>query len=135
MGPILICDKSALQALSRGELNVLRKYYFLNIPPVLLTEILGDLKKHDDNRMSQGEVRHLAEKLVPACSCTNLDFGNIIRAELAGEMVSMDCRPFVGGGKPVKLEDGKRGIVLEKSREASAILRWQRGEFLEAQAR
>jgi hypothetical protein len=42
MGPVIICDKSTLQALSRDELNALRRYYSLNIPPVLLVEILGD---------------------------------------------------------------------------------------------
>jgi hypothetical protein len=40
MGPILICDKSTMQGLSSAELNLLRRNYSLNIPPVLLMEVL-----------------------------------------------------------------------------------------------
>jgi hypothetical protein len=42
VGPTIICDKSSLQALSKDELSVLRKYYSLNVPPILLVEILGE---------------------------------------------------------------------------------------------
>ncbi len=45
MGPIIILDKSSLQALSKKELVLLNKLYFVNIPPVLTIEILADLKK------------------------------------------------------------------------------------------
>ena len=67
MGPILLCDKSTLQALGRRELNVLRRYYFLNMPPVLLVEILGDLHKMADSTMSREEVKQLFESKY---SCT-----------------------------------------------------------------
>lgn len=132
-GPILICDKSTLQGLGRGELNLLRKYYFLNIPPVLLAEILGDLKKHSDASLSREEVRHLAEKLVPACSVVNVHFKNLIRSELAGYRHSMNGRPVIGGGKYVIAEGNKKGMVFEESREAAALLRWQRCEFEKAE--
>ena len=45
MGPVLICDKSTLQSLARDELSALRRYYSLTVPPVLVIEILSDLKK------------------------------------------------------------------------------------------
>jgi hypothetical protein len=82
MGPILLCDKSTLQALARAELNVLRRYYFLSIPPVLLVEILGDLKKQADAGMNREEVQQLSNKLVPACSAVNVDFRHLIQSEL-----------------------------------------------------
>jgi hypothetical protein len=47
MGPILILDKSALQSLSRREVWRLRKHFSLNVPPILIAEILGDLAKAD----------------------------------------------------------------------------------------
>ena len=45
MGPIIILDKSALQSLSYDEIYTLNRHYFLNITPVLIIEILADLKK------------------------------------------------------------------------------------------
>src|SRR4051812_37925334 len=95
MGPILICDKSTLQGLSRVELNLLRRYYVLNVPPVLLAEILGDLKKHDSANMNREEVSRLAEKLVPACTSMNVNFRELIQGELAGQRIAMDGRPVL----------------------------------------
>src|SRR5688572_16247652 len=45
MGPCLLMDKSAVQALPKRLLSVLSRHYHLNIPPILITEILGDLIK------------------------------------------------------------------------------------------
>lgn len=134
MGPILICDKSTLQGLGRVELNLLRKYYFLNVPPVLLAEILGDLKKHANPNLSRNEVRDLANKLVPACCSVNVGFRDLISGELAGHPITMDGRPVKGGGKRVMSNDGKMGVVFEHTPESEALLRWQSGKFLEAEA-
>jgi hypothetical protein len=134
MGPILICDKSTLQGLGRRELNVLRKYYLLNVPPVLLAEILADLKKHDNASMSEDEVSRLANKLVPACSKVNVNYRDLIQGELAGCVIPMNCRAVVAGANRVIGEDGKKGAVFEHSAEADALLRWQTGSFKEAEA-
>src|SRR5947207_12475090 len=104
MGPVIICDKSTVQALSRDELSALRRYYFLNIPPVLLVEILGDLKKHNDSETGRNEVGILANKLVPACSTVNMNFRKLIQGELSGHSFPMDGRVVVGGGKWVKAD-------------------------------
>lgn len=41
----LVLDKSAFQSLSYAELYRLCQYYKVAIPPILVTEILGDLSK------------------------------------------------------------------------------------------
>ena len=133
MGPILICDKSSLQALNPKELNALRRYYSLNIPPVLSVEILGDLKKHSDPKAGQNEVRILANKLMPANSVVNTNFRLLIEGELSGHKFPMDGRPVLTGGKNMTGPDGKNGIIFEQSAEADALLRWQTGEFNEAE--
>ena len=133
MGPNLICDKSTLQALSRDELSALRRYYSLNIPPVLLVEILADLKKHVDGAAGREEVRILANKLLPACSTVNMNFRKLIIGELGGQHFPMDCRPVVQGGFQVDAQDGKKGVMLKVSPEADALLRWQTNEFSEAE--
>jgi len=133
VGPVLICDKSTIQAINRAELNALRRYYSLNIPPVLLMEILGDLKKHSDLAEGQRETRILAGKLVPACSTVNTNFRTLIRGEMSGYPLAMDGRPTVIGGKQVISTEGKRGVVFEDSEESKALNRWQQGQFSEAE--
>lgn len=133
MGPVLICDKSTLQALGPNELNALRRYYSLNIPHVLLVEILADLRKEGDHVKGQNEVRILANKLMPATSSVNADFRFLIRGELAGHKVAMDGRPVLAGGENVISPEGKRGVIYRQTDHAKALLRWQEGRFSEAE--
>jgi hypothetical protein len=106
MGPSIICDKSSLQALSKDELSVLRTYYSLNLPPIILMEILGDLKKHSDIEASRKEVEMLANKILPACSTINADFRLMIRGELAGHKVEMSGMPVLRGARQIASPDG-----------------------------
>ena len=62
MGPSIILDKSTLQSLSPDELFILNKFYFIHITPVLLIEILGDLKKPTKDGLSEDRVAILASK-------------------------------------------------------------------------
>ena len=133
MGPNLICDKSTLQVLNPAELTALRRYYSLNIPPILLVEILGDLKKHTDSKAGRNEVQILANKLMPACSSVNTNFRHMIQGELLGHPLPMDGRPVLSRGKNVIAPDGKRGVIFETSPEETALFRWQSGEFNEAE--
>jgi hypothetical protein len=133
MGPNLICDKSTLQALNPGELTALRRYYSLNIPPILLVEILGDLKKHADSSTSRNDVKILANKLMPACSTVTTNFRHLIQGELAGYPIRMEGIPVLARGKNVIAPDGKKGVIFETSPEETALLRWQDGKFNEAE--
>ena len=132
MGPTLICDKSSLQQLGRKELNLLRRYYSINIPPVLCMEILGDLKKFDGER-GQREVRLLADKLVPLGSTFNTSFRSLIVAEFDGQKIPMDGRPLITGGTHVTSDGEKAGIISEVSPTEEALLRWQVGDFQAAE--
>jgi SEC-C motif len=132
MGPILLCDKSAVQGLSGAELNMLRRNYSLMIPPVLLMEILADLRKAGDLERGQKEVQQLANKLVPACSYVNVGFRDIVIGEIRGHKVPGDGRPMLRAGKSVK-SGPKAGMIFEQAPEEEALLRWQRGSFLDAE--
>jgi hypothetical protein len=125
MGPHLICDKSTLQSLSRQELDALRRYYSLNVPPVLIMEILGDLKKASDVAANREMVQELANKILPACSAVNVEFRQMILGEIAGYSVEMRGVPAIGGGRQVVSASGKKGIVFDESPEKGALLRWQ----------
>lgn len=133
MGPTLLCDKSTLQSLGPKELNCLRRFYFVNIPPVLLVEILGDLKKPSDSAMGEKAVRTLARKLIPACSMVNLDYRLLVQTELEGGTISLDYSPVVAGDSQVQAPNGETGIVVEEQAEARALHRWQDGRFREAE--
>jgi len=132
MGPILLCDKSTVQGLSSAELNMLRRNYSLMIPPVLLMEILADLQKADDIETGQAEVQRLATKLVPACSFVNVGFRDLVLGEIHGHKVPGDGRPILRGGKSVK-SGIQTGMIFEPPQEEEALLRWQRGSFLDAE--
>ena len=70
MGPIIILDKSVLQSLSFEEIKFLRRHYLVNIVPVLVIEILGNLKKYaDDEARSQDIVKQHADKFSPLEFC------------------------------------------------------------------
>lgn len=103
-----------------------------NIPPVLLVEILTDLKKAKDITASRWEVQNLANKLVPASSAVNVGFRDLVAGEILGYKVTADGRPVLRGGKPVTSQ-GKAGMIIEQSPEEEALLRWQVGSFSEAE--
>ena len=48
MGPVILCDKSTVQSLHRLSPELLHHYFTINIPPILVREILGDLVKESD---------------------------------------------------------------------------------------
>lgn len=129
MGPSLMLDKSTLQSLSRSEMEVLRRYFSLVIPPVLLLEILADLKKPSGSERDP-RVQDLARRIVPASSLPVLpDYRELIKAEFASSRIAMDYRPIVLNAKRVRDGEGKHGTVLQQSREEEALLRWQQGDF------
>src|SRR6266480_392748 len=132
MGSILICDKSTLQGLSSDELNSLRRNYSLNIPPILLLEILADLKKAGNAESCRSRVQKLANKLVPACSFVNVGYRDLVIAEICGHKIKADGRPVVRPGKAVT-SHGKSGTVVEQCPEEEALLRWHVGEFLKVE--
>jgi hypothetical protein len=132
-GPIILCDKSSVQALGPKQLNCLRRYFFLNVPPVLLVEILGDLKKPSASTMGAETVRGLARKMVPACSMVNVDFRHLIQNEMEGGKVPMRGCPVIASDRWLLGPKGDIGTLVEEQPEAAAVMRWQLGQFHEAE--
>lgn len=129
MGPSLILDKSTLQSLSHNEMEILRRYFSLAVPPILLLEILADLKKRPGSDRDPS-VQGLARRIVPSSSLPVLpNYRELIRAEIAGARIAMDHRPVLLKGQKVRTAEGERGTILPPSREEQALLRWQQGDF------
>ncbi len=84
MGPSVLLDKSSIQTLSFDEITFLNRYFFVNIPPILLTEILGDLKKNPESEKAKAEVVSLAKKILQFDSIINMPYERMIAASLGG---------------------------------------------------
>lgn len=133
MGPTIILDKSSLQSLSQDEIHFLHKYYLVNIPPILIMEILADLKKEsNDNRSSQQIVSQLSKKLISNDSALNVYYGDLIINELLGHTINMSGRTIIQQGDFCK-EDDKKGMTFEVSPEEKAINNWKQEKFTEAE--
>lgn len=128
MGPAIILDKSAFQALSEAELHFLYKYYYVVIPPILILEIIGDISKHDDIRVLKQQVVYLANKFGSQSTSHNAPHNYLIEQELEGFTITTDNRPIVEG-EWVKRPDGKIGYIINPTPEDEAIERWRAGVF------
>lgn len=134
MGPTIILDKSALQALSQRELYFLFKHYFVVVAPVLLIEILADLKKsRKRGTLSESEVQTLATKLLGMDSVVNVHYRFPCIGSLIGREVPMTGQAVVSHGQDRVTEDGRRFTFFDDQAEQQAITCWQCGHFSDAE--
>jgi len=130
MGPTIILDKSTLQGLNgMDEAPFLRRYYTLNIPPVLLCEIGADLRKKVTS--PETEVRTLSRKPSQLDSMVSLHHRLLARVELMGEeSVPMDGR-IPTTGKYTTDVAGNPLFVADQDERDHDILRWQSQQYAE----
>ena len=133
MGPTIILDKSSLQSLSYDELLELHKCYFVNISPVLVIEIMGDLKKGKSKERAQTLVTQLANKLHPTSSGVNSHYRPLLIRSLLGEHVPLGHRTCPSSAIPVSNPSGQVGIFIDESEEERALLRWKDGQYSDAE--
>jgi hypothetical protein len=90
VGPNLLLDKSAFQALSYAEHRELAHYFEVNTAPVLILEIMGDLaKKYRDGTPSADKARELARKFA-GLEWLNENYSFICVQTLLGTKVPLD---------------------------------------------
>jgi hypothetical protein len=134
MGPTIILDKSAYQSLSRDDTFELSRYFYVVIPPVLILEILADLKKPKlGPEQARASVRKLAGKLHPVDGKVTVDHRVLCVADLLGGKIKMDRRPIVAGARRVVAGDGTVGAFLDLQPEDEALMRWSCNRFDEAE--
>lgn len=131
MGPSLIFDKSALQALNPDEAMWLDNFYLANITPMFFVETLADLEKEVRKGKAPEElVGNIANK-TPENGCVNTNYENLLFGELTGQgKVELAGRPAVFEGQAVKLGN-ETGVIFRPSPEAEAFQRWQKHQFLD----
>lgn len=133
MGPVLIFDKSTLQALNADEAMWLDNFFLSNITPLFFIETLADLEKEmRTGRTPEEVVGNLALKTPDYSSKPNAHHASLLRGELLGiGKIDMDNgRPHISGGQTIELE-GKTGVIFQPSPEEEALSRWQNHEFLD----
>jgi len=134
MAITIIIDKSTFQSLNFDELYRLSCYYTHIITPVLVLEILGDLKKEYPEGKSPPEerVKDFANKLFPMESIVNMHYKFLVRGDLLGDQITMDGRPIVGTQNTYLSSSGQQGFLVAETEEEKAIYNWKDGKFSEA---
>jgi hypothetical protein len=132
MGPTLLLDKSAFQALSREEMNLVGRYFLWNRIRILFWEILGDLHKQTKIDSPRKESSILADKVNIVDSIENVDASVLCQGNLYGAEVIMDGRPIENAS--CHNIDGHLCGYVDEVPFCNLIHRWQRGEFTEDDA-
>jgi hypothetical protein len=131
MGPSIIFDKSALQALSIDECVWLDQFFCCNVTPLFYIETLADLEKEVKKGREPKEVIGELALKTPESAVPNVHHKTIILYELAGSGQSTGNRPLVAGGVPKKTEAGELLLAFDNFPEFVALNRWRNGDFLE----
>ncbi len=135
-GPIVIFDKSTIQALTVDESVLLDNFYMSNIIPVFFAECLADLERNMQQMKSKGSpeslVGALAARTPDSQACGNVFHMRILQGELMGKfsVSQVRFRPLRNRGEPVMTGDSK-GLLFQESEEEEAIRRWRAREFLD----
>lgn len=138
MGPILIFDKSALQALRPREAALLNTLFLTNLTPLFYVETLADLEKANDptGRAPEDVVADLAAKTPVLHNQANVFHRTLLIDELlGGRRVDMSRRANLSGGRPKRAPDGKLGVLLKDAPEPAMLARWRQRSFNTAERR
>jgi hypothetical protein len=132
-GPILIFDKSLLEALSPDESVWLGQFYRVNMTPLFFVETLADLEKEvDGGRTPEQVVGRLAEKTSVMGADPNVHHSRLCAGDLMGHRVEM--RNFVVRGQGRSVQKGEqKGVIFDESDESKALARWRAGRFLDVE--
>jgi hypothetical protein len=126
----IVLDKSTFQGLNYKDIIELHRYYTVNITPLLVSEILGDLSKEEKvgKKTPKEEVINLSKKLFPHNAYVNMPHEMILKNSFMGNFVDSENRPFLIAKESI-VTKGKRGLVFNETEEELAIKRWKIGKF------
>lgn len=126
-----IIDKSVLQSLSAREAKWLFHHFRITIPPILFSEVLGDLAKTKGlaTGSADGDVRMLVGKIAHAWVNLNEAHHSLVAAELLGNPFPMDGRPILSNGKSARMPDGSLGLYVDQTPFQGVMDRWRAGDF------
>jgi hypothetical protein len=136
MGPLIVLDKSVFQGLSYAACRELGRYFYVVIAPVMLLEILADLKHEkgteDENRAL---VKSLLDKIPRLHMAVVPSYQTLCVQEIAGVRIGRprgQIRQVPAWGHSVPTSAGRFAMVKE-SPEAEAMTRWEMGFISEGE--
>ena len=134
MGPTIILDKSAVEAIGDRALHVQSEYFYTVITPILVWEICGDIEKARAGKCDRAKVRALAKKANPFDSIVTTEWRKLCVGELSGYRLDNFGRrqAMIDGVHKVPLPSGGHGLVIDQQPEADALLRWAYGDWTES---
>lgn len=126
----IVLDKSTFQGLNYNDIIELHRYYTVNITPLLVSEILGDLSKEEKagRKTPKEEVINLSKKLFPYNSYVNMPYELIIENSFLGNFVDSENRPFLIANESITTK-GKKGLTFKETDEEISIKRWKKEDF------
>lgn len=126
----IILDKSSFQGLNYNNIIELHRYYIVNVTPLLVKEILGDLslENKEGEKLTKEIVVYLAKKMFPYNSYVNMEYDILIEKSLLGEFIENGNRPFLSAEKSISAQ-GRKGLTFKETKEEVALKRWKNGEF------
>jgi len=130
MSLAITLDKSTFQSLGHNDLIQLYRYYLINVTPLLVSEILGDLSKEEveGKKIPKDVVTALANKIFPSNTYVNANYKRLLEISLIGKQPDFNNRPFLEAAKSINT-GGKQGLVFEETEEEKAVSRWKEGNF------
>jgi hypothetical protein len=129
-GPITIIDKSLLQALSPDEVDELCLHFSLVETPVLIQEIVADLRTQRKGRVPLDVVKALARKMSRAHASRPVNFRKAAIADLHLYYVPMIGQiPLDTSQSNVHVSKDGKGLLYDKAPEQEMWARWEDGDF------
>ena len=126
----IVLDKSTFQGLNYKDIIELHRYYRVNVTPLLVSEILGDLSKEEKEgrQTPKEEVVNLSKKMFPYNSYVNMPYNRILEESFLGNFIDSENRPFLFAEESI-ITKGKKGLTFKETEEELSIKRWKKGEF------
>jgi hypothetical protein len=130
MGPTLIFDKSFLQSLNANELFELDAWFELACPPVLISEIIADLRTKRKDRVPIELVRALAAKMQSAYGPEPPAPVSLVRGEFRGYPVPMrGSIPVMPGSRGVRASKDGKMLMIDMKPQQEMWRLWANGDF------
>lgn len=131
MGPVTFFDKSFLQAINVDEAAIFSFLYKCHLTPIFFAEVLSDIEKqHKSGRSPESIVGGLAHKTAALGRNINVSHNTLCVGNLLGQDVQMRRVPVIGNARPT-VSGNRKGFFGHVSPEATAMERWENGQFLE----
>lgn len=127
-----IIDKSTLQALSAREAKWLFHHFWVNIPPILFSEVLADLSKTKSfaTDSADGDVRMLVGKISSHSVNLSAAHYSLVAGELLGwQSIEMSGRPIISNAKIARMPDGSIGSYVDLTPFQRVMDCWRAGAF------